>query len=124
MTLPASVPPPPAPDDPDALGIVSAAPGLRSLAFTIDAGIWLLLASPAVVGVIMLAAGDTSFVGLLLVIIGTALPLVSGLLQLVLHGRRGVTAGKAAMRLRSIAVDDLGRPGFWHVVLRVLVLWA
>jgi len=124
MTLPASVPPPPAPEDPEVLGIVSAAPGIRSLAFTIDAGIWLLLASPAVVGALMLAGGDTSFVGPLLVIIGTVLPLLFGLLQLALHGRRGVTAGKAAMRLRSIAVDDLGRAGFWHVVLRALVLWA
>ncbi|MFD4959695.1 RDD family protein [Microbacterium sp. NPDC058389] len=128
MTLPASAPPPTLHDsgldEAAALGVVPAAPGIRSLAFAIDAGIWLLLASPAVVGAVMLALGDTSFVGLLLVVIGTALPLLFGLLQLVLHGRRGVTAGKAAMRLRSVAVDDLGRAGFWHVVLRALVLWA
>jgi len=132
MTLPASAPPLPAqdsarnlgPEDAAALGIVSAAPGIRSLAFTIDLAIWLLLASPAVVGAVMLAMGDTSFVGVLLVIIGTALPLLFGLLQLMLHGRRGVTAGKASMRLRSIAVDGLGPVGFWRVVLRALVLWA
>lgn len=110
--------------DAAALGVVPAAPGIRSLAFTIDVSIWLLLASPAVVGAVMLAAGDTSLVALILVVVGVALPLLFGLLQLVLHGRRGVTAGKAAMRLRSVAVDDLGRPGFWHVVLRVLVLGA
>jgi len=128
MTLPASVPPPTAHasglDEAAALGIVPAAPGIRSLAFTIDVGIWLLLASPAVVGAVMLALGDTSFVGVLLIVIGAVLPLLFGLLQLALHGRRGVTAGKAAMRLRSIAVDDLGPAGFWHVVLRALVLWA
>jgi len=128
MTLPASVPPPTdrrsGLDEAAALGIVPAAPGIRSLAFTIDAGIWLLLASPAVVGAVMLALGDTSFVGVLLVIVGIVLPLLFGLLQLVLHGRRGVTAGKAAMRLRSIAAADLGPAGIWHVVLRALVLWA
>src|SRR6478736_3475368 len=121
MTLPATAVPP----TPHATALDEAATlGIRSLAFAIDAGIWLLLASPAIVGAVMLALGDTSFVGVLLVLIGTVLPLLFGLLQLVLHGRRGVTAGKAAMRLRSVAVDDLGRPGFWHVVLRVLVLGA
>ncbi|WP_345544910.1 RDD family protein, partial [Microbacterium jejuense] len=128
MTLPASVPPPPVAvvrsEDAAALGIVPAAPGIRSVAFTIDAGIWILLASPAVVGAVMLLAGDTSFVAPLLILIGTVLPLLFGLLQLILHGRRGVTAGKAAMRLRSIDVDDLGRAGFWRVALRALVLWA
>ncbi|MFK4838021.1 RDD family protein, partial [Microbacterium sp. ZW T2_14] len=110
--------------DAAALGVVPAAPGIRSLAFAIDASIWLLLASPAVVGAVMLTAGDTSLLAVILVLVGAALPLLFGLLQLALHGRRGVTAGKAAMRLRSVAVDDLGRPGFWHVVLRVLVLGA
>lgn len=125
MTLPAPVAHVGAPGpDAAALGIVPAAPGIRSLAFTIDASIWLLLASPAVVGAVMLAMGDTSFVGVLLVLVGAALPLLFGLLQLILHGRRGVTAGKAAMRLRSIAVDDLGPVGFWRVVLRALVLCA
>ncbi len=128
MTLPASVPPPTPHasglDEAAALGIVSAGPGIRSLAFTIDAGIWLLLASPAVVGAVMLALGDRSFVGVLLIVIGAVLPLLFGLLQLVLHGRRGVTAGKASMRLRSISAADLGPAGFWRVVLRALVLWA
>ncbi|WP_203581804.1 RDD family protein [Microbacterium hibisci] len=127
MTLPASVPPPAPDSSPEAaaaLGIVPAATGIRSLAFAIDAAIWLLLASPAVIGAVMIALGDTSFVGPLLIVIGAALPLLFGLLQLVLHGRRGVTAGKAAMRLRSIDVDDFGRVGFWRVVLRILVLWA
>jgi uncharacterized RDD family membrane protein YckC len=128
MTLPASVPPPTPHtsglDEAAALGIVSAGPGIRSLAFAIDAAIWLLLASPALVGAVMLALGDRSFVGVLLIVIGAVLPLLFGLLQLVLHGRRGVTAGKASMRLRSISAADLGPAGFWRVVLRALVLWA
>lgn len=128
MTLPASVPPPTPHtsglDEAAALGIVSAGQGIRSLAFAIDAAIWLLLASPAVVGAVMLTLGDRSFVGVLLIVVGAVLPLLFGLLQLVLHGRRGVTAGKASMRLRSISAADLGPAGFWRVVLRALVLWA
>ncbi|MCC2033613.1 RDD family protein [Microbacterium allomyrinae] len=106
-----------------ALGVVSASTGFRSLAFAIDATIWVVLAAPAVFGAVMLALGDTSFVPVLLIGIGLVLPALFGLLQLIAHGRRGVTVGKAAMRLRSVRESDLGAPGFWHVVLRVLVLW-
>jgi FHA domain len=44
--------------------------------------------------------------------------------QLLLHGRRGLTVGKAAFGLRSVNVARFDAPGFWQVVLRVLVLWA
>lgn len=106
------------------LGIVPAGSGLRALAFAIDAAIWTALASPAVVGALMLAAGDASIVPVILVVAGAALPAVFALVQLITHGRRGVTTGKAALRLRSISASTLGAPGFWRVVLRALVLWA
>lgn len=106
------------------LGIVPAGAGFRSLAFAIDFSIWALLASPAVVGAVMVIAGDTSIVPLILVLAGIVLASLFALVQLILHGLRGVTTGKAALRLRSIAADDFGRPGFWRVVLRALVLWV
>jgi len=106
------------------LGLVPAGAGFRSIAFAIDTSIWAVLASPVVIGAIMLAAGDASVLPVLLIVAGSVFAGLFGLIQLITHGRRGVTVGKAALRLRSIAVGDYGRPGFWRVVLRVLVLWA
>ncbi|MGN8553506.1 UNVERIFIED_CONTAM: RDD family protein [Microbacterium sp. SLM126] len=106
------------------LGLVPAGTGYRSLAFAIDFSIWLLFAAPAAMGAIMLAMGDRSVLPAILVLAGVVLSGLFGLVQLIMHGRRGVTAGKAAMRLRSVSVSDLGRPGFWRIVLRALVLWA
>jgi hypothetical protein len=106
------------------LGIVPAGAGYRSLAFAIDLAIWLLLAAPAVMGAVMIVTGDRTVLPVILVLAGTALSALFGLVQLITHGLRGVTAGKAALRLRSVSASDLGRPGFWRVVLRVLVLWA
>lgn len=126
-------PTPPLPgDDPDEttpeyaamLGLVAAGPGYRSLAFAIDAAIWLALASPAVIGGFMLAGGADTVLSIVLLSVGAAAALLFGLIQLLLHGRRGVTAGKAALRLRSVSVADYGRPGFWRIVLRALVLGA
>lgn len=113
--------------DPDVvagLGVVSARPGVRVWAFAIDVMIWLLLAVPAGLGAMLLAGGDVSWGPIVLAIAGVAAPTLFGVVQLVLHGRRGVTAGKAAMRLRSVSVRDLGRPGFWRIVLRAVVLGA
>ena len=115
---------PVAPETAAMLGIVPAGLGYRSLAFTIDVAIWLVLATPLIAGMIMLALGDTSLLVLLLIAGGWFLSGLFVLIQLILHGRRGVTTGKAALRLRSISATDLGRPGFWRVVLRALVLAA
>ncbi|MHC2999827.1 RDD family protein [Microbacterium sp. HJ5] len=112
------------PESAQRLGIVPAGAGFRSLAFTIDAAIWMVLVSPLIVGAVMLSLGDASLLPLILVGAGWLLTTLFVLLQLVLHGRRGVTAGKAALRLRSVSATHLGRPGFWRVVLRALVLWA
>lgn len=106
------------------LGLVPAGPGFRSLAFAIDAAVWLALFSPAAIGAVLLAGGDASVLTIVMLIAGSALPTLFGLVQLILHGRRGVTLGKAAMRLRSVSAVDYGRPGFWRVVLRALVLWV
>lgn len=105
------------------LGVVAARPGVRVWAFAIDVLVLGLLLVPAALGGFMLAGGDVSWGPLLLTGIGLGLYTLVGLIQLVLHGRRGVTIGKAAMRLRSVSAADLGRPGFWRIVLRVLVLW-
>ena len=45
--------------------------------------------------------------------------------QLVLHGRKGVTLGKAICGIRSVNVRTLERPGFWRgAVVRYLVAYA
>lgn len=112
------------PADAARLGIVPAGTGFRALAFTIDVAIWLALAAPLAIGAVMIALGDRSPLPVILVLAGGALTSVFVIVQLIAHGRRGVTAGKAALRLRSVSSADLGRPGFWRVVLRALVLWA
>lgn len=47
------------------------------------------------------------------------------IVQMVLHGRRGVTVGKAIFGIRSINVRTLERPGFWRgAVVRYLIMWG
>jgi len=118
------------------LGLRPAPTGRRAAAFALDAAAYVVVASPAVVGAVLLAnavvGADAATVvdpsapagPLVLIGIGQLLVTVFGLTQLALHGRRGVTLGKRTLGLRSVQVADFGRPGFWRVVLRVLVLWA
>lgn len=118
------------------LGLVPAPLGRRSAAFTLDAAVWVLLAAPTVIGFVLLsgavaeAGGDVAKAGgavvgpLIAIAVGQGLTAVFGLVQLVLHGRMGVTVGKAAVGIRSVSVRDFGPAGFWRVVLRALVLWA
>lgn len=116
--------PPTDADDADAvadrLGLVAAGPGVRAWAFLIDLLVVALLAAPTAVGLLI----DLGWVSTLLVWLGIGLASVFCLIQLILHGRRGVTVGKAAMRLRSVRLPEFGRPGFWRIVLRAVVLWA
>ncbi|MET0977004.1 MAG: RDD family protein [Leifsonia sp.] len=121
-----------------ALGLVAASPLRRSLAFALDAAIWVLLAVPGIVGFAILTplvtaeggsaaamVADPSFpLALVLILASQALLAVFGLVQLILHGKRGVTVGKASAGLRSVNVARFTAPGFWRVVLRVLVLWG
>lgn len=116
------------------LGLRPATPGRRSGAFAIDAAGWTLLSVPSVLGAVgllpVVAGGGAStdaaaLAGpLLLMGVGQLLLTAYGITQLALHGRRGVTIGKAALGLRSVNVATFERPGFWRVVLRALVLWA
>jgi len=104
------------------LGMVAAPIGLRSWAYLIDLMVVGVLLAPVVIGILMRTGGDDGLLSLLLVLIGGALVVLFTVIQLVMHGRRGVTVGKASMRLRSVRTGDFTRPGFWRIVLRALVL--
>lgn len=106
------------------LGLVQAPIRLRITAFGIDLGILIVLAAPAVIGGLMLAGARQSVLPVVLIVAGAAAVVLFAVVQLLVHGRRGVTAGKAAVRLRSVAVDDFGRPGIGRIMLRAVVLWA
>lgn len=121
-----------------ALGLVRAPFGRRSLAFVVDWGAWLLLQVPFWVGAVPLlvltATGAISPYGLvhhpnfvLAVVcasVTVALSLAFLIVQMVLHGRRGVTLGKRAAGIRTVEVRTLERPGVGRVVVRFLLLWA
>ncbi|WP_067948616.1 RDD family protein [Agromyces sp. NDB4Y10] len=116
-----------------ALGLRPAPTGRRAAAFAIDATGWALLSIPAVIAAVQLVpvvmAGSATDLGtlagpLVLSAVGQVLLTAYGLTQLGLHGRRGITIGKASLGLRSVNAATFARPGFWRVVLRVLVLWA
>jgi uncharacterized RDD family membrane protein YckC len=120
-----------------ALGLRAAPSGRRAAAFALDAAVWLLASVPALIGwsqvlPVVLASGGRSEAAdvatlagpLVLVAVGQALVVALGITQLALHGRRGVTIGKASFGLRSVNVATFARPGFWRVALRALVLWA
>lgn len=117
------------------LGLVPASPGRRSAAFALDALVWVVLALPGVVGAVMLAggfaaaSGDVSAIppgdltlAIVLVAVSQGLLVVFATVQLILHGRRALTLGKAAFGLRSVGVARFGPPGSWRVVLRVSAL--
>ena len=118
------------------LGLVPAPFGRRALAATIEAAVYVVLQLPMLVvalpGLLALAAsgsrGATSGDVLLIVICAAASTVLTTafvMTQLALHGRRGVTLGKAITGLRSVNVRTLERPGFWRgAVVRALVLWA
>ncbi|WP_336645001.1 RDD family protein [Microbacterium sp. USHLN186] len=120
-----------------ALGLRPAPFGRRALATLVELVMLLLLALPAVVAAVppVLAIADgradpAAMLGrgellwpIILVIIGNVLVTVFVIVQLVLHGRRGVTAGKAIFGLRTVNVRTLERPGFWRgAVVRYLLL--
>ncbi|MCP2635288.1 RDD family protein [Microbacterium sp. HD4P20] len=126
----------PRPEYAASLGLTPAPYGRRALATAIEVGVYVVLLLPmfgALPGILAIAtATSRTVVGggdLVLIIVLAA---VSSLLttafvivQLALHGRRGVTLGKAIMGIRSVNVRTLERPGFWRgAVVRALVLWA
>lgn len=121
-----------------ALGLLRAPFGRRALAFTCDAVVWLLLQLPLWIGAVplllKLASGSISAYGFLnhpdfvlaavMAGITVLLSLVYLVVQLVLHGRKGVTIGKAVAGIRSVNVRTLERPKVGAVFLRFLLFTA
>ncbi|WP_314506248.1 RDD family protein [uncultured Microbacterium sp.] len=121
-----------------ALGLLRAPFGRRALAVGIDVAIWLVLMLPLLVGaaplLLKLAGGTISAYGFLnhpdfllaavTASASTLLGLVYLLVQLILHGRRGMTIGKAASGIRSVNVRTLERPRVGAALLRFLIVVA
>ncbi|PJJ73268.1 putative RDD family membrane protein YckC [Diaminobutyricimonas aerilata] len=121
-----------------ALGLVPASAGRRSAAFAIDAAFYALLALPMGIGAApaalrLMADPDAVSAGLghpdlqavlLWSIISQTLIVVYVLVQLIVHGLRGVTAGKAIVGIRSVNARTFEKPGFWRMVLRAFVVGA
>ncbi|WP_159620951.1 RDD family protein [Ruania rhizosphaerae] len=121
-----------------ALGLVPAPLPRRAVAAVIDAAIYLLLQVPYWVFTLPLLLkfldariswyGFTNhpqfILAVVMLAVSFALSLAYCIVQLVFHGRKGITIGKAIMGLRSINVVTLERPGVFRVLLRVLVVWA
>lgn len=122
-----------------ALGLLPAPFGRRALAALCEGLIAavillpaLLVVVPAVVAVVReggdaaaLLARDDLVRIIVAYAVSSVLMLVYILLQLILHGRRGVTVGKAMFGIRSVNVRTLERPRFWRgAVVRYLVAYA
>lgn len=121
-----------------ALGLLQAPPGRRALSFAFDVVLWAVVQLPFCIGalplLLKLATGSISLYGLvnhpsLVVAVATAavtaaLTLALCVVQLVLHGRKGLTIGKAVFGIRSVNVRMLGRPGVGAVLLRFVIVWA
>ena len=121
------------------LGLVPATPGRRSAAFGIDAGAYILLALPILLGALPLALKIIAdrppyanvwlatihhpnyLLALILYIVGQGLVAIFVIVQLSLHGVKGITLGKAVVGLKSVNVTTFEKPGIGRVVLRALV---
>lgn len=121
------------------LGLVKAPFGRRVLATVLELIFVALLALPGALVLtplaLQLSAGTLDVDALLSrgdlvwLIVGAAasqvLVTAFTLVQLILHGRKGVTVGKAIVGIRSINVRTLERPGFWRgAVVRYLLMGA
>ncbi len=121
-----------------ALGLLPAPFGRRAVAALCDGAIWLLLQLPLWLGTIplllKLANGSISTYGFLnhpdfvfavvMAAITTALTLVIVIVQWALHGRKGLTIGKAIVGIRTVNVRTLERPGLGAVLLRFCIVVA
>ncbi|MFT4215258.1 MAG: RDD family protein [Microbacterium sp.] len=121
-----------------ALGLLRAPWGRRSLAFTCDIVVWLVLQLPLWLGamplVFKLVAGSISAYGfvnhpdfvlaVVMASISVGLGLVCGVVQWMLHGLRGTTFGKTLCGIRTVNVRTLERPGVGPVLARFLVVAA
>lgn len=118
------------------IGLVPARGGMRAAATLLEALVAIVLAAPGALAgtnLVLLAAADPQglvarkdLIWILLpLIISSVLMLVFTLVQLILHGLKGVTLGKAAFGIRTVNVRTLEKPGFWRgAVVRYLILAA
>ncbi|MBO9627135.1 MAG: RDD family protein, partial [Microbacterium sp.] len=121
------------------LGLLPARAGARVLATLLEAVVAVLIALPAilaftpVVGGMLsdgfdpaaLAARGDLFWLIVAGAVSQGLMTAYLIVQLVLHGRKGVTLGKAVFGIRSVNVRTLERPGFWRgAVVRYLLAYA
>lgn len=121
------------------LGLRRARYGQRVLATLIEGAVLVVLQLPMLLAVLpelvsaALSDGPTPTLAtsgnLVLIIVLSAissfLSTVFIVVQLILHGRRGLTIGKAITGVRSVNVRTLERPGFWRgAVVRYLVEWG
>lgn len=130
----------PRPEYAASLGLLPAPLGRRSLATLIEVAVVVVLLLPLLLVALpaILTAAQTpenlqaELLGrsdLLLIIICTlasyVLVIAFIVVQLILHGRKGVTLGKALVGIRSVNVRTLARPKFWRgAIVRYLVLWG
>ncbi len=121
------------------LGLLPARKGSRVLASLLEAAVAVLLALPALIVLppiladiasggfdvdAFFARGDLVWV-IVALAVSQVLTLAYVIVQLVMHGRKGVTLGKAVCGIRSVNVRTLERPKFWRgAVVRYLVAYA
>lgn len=120
------------------LGLLPAPFGRRSMATLVELLILLLIATPAMVvatpALMSIASGDADPAAMLengdllwpivTLAAGNVLAMIFVILQMVLLGRKGVTAGKAMFGLRTVNVRTLEQPRFWRgAVVRYLLIW-
>jgi uncharacterized RDD family membrane protein YckC len=120
------------------LGLRPAPFGRRAAATAIEIAVVVILLLPFLVGALPAVIGlvgspdpqqQLAETPLVLIVVCTVassvLTTVFIVVQMVLHGRRGVTLGKALVGIRSVNVRTLERPGFWRgEVVRYLVMVA
>ncbi|KAA6435120.1 RDD family protein [Agrococcus sediminis] len=128
----------PDPEYAAALGLRPAPFGRRALASAIDLAVFALVHLPfwivALPTVLKVVTGSLQPYGLVshpdfvwmvvATVVSAVLATAFSIVQIVLHGRRGVTLGKAFVGIRSVNVATLQRPGVGRALLRALVLWA
>lgn len=121
-----------------ALGLLRAPFGRRALAYACDLVFWGVLQLPLLLGAVPLLikfatesistygfVNHPDFVlGVVTAAISVALSTALVVVQLVLHGRKGLTIGKVVAGIRSVNVRTLERPGIGPVLLRFLVVSA
>ncbi|WP_374977288.1 RDD family protein [Microbacterium trichothecenolyticum] len=129
----------PMPEYAATLGLRRAPFGRRVLSTSIELGILLVLQLPVLLVTLPALVSTTASpdaaatladdgrLGLVIACGAASAALTTAfvVVQLVLHGRKGVTVGKAATGIRSVNVRTLERPGFWRgAVVRYLVLYG